>query len=315
MTAELAPYLPAPHIVALADEQRRAACATTSTTTRPHAIGKLRAFLGNLGVVLRAYAWTMSLGARGLREVAEVSVLNNNYLEAQLREMRGVGYPFAPGRRRLDQIRYSFGELKEETGFGTVDMRTRFCDYGVQTWFMSHHPWIVPEPFTPEPCESYSKEDIDYWAAAMKASSDDAYETPEHFAAAPHNQSCRRISSWERLEDPAAVGGHLARLPAQASGRSRRRRLTACGPARSGNGSRGLTDERKDAHMCERQTGRQGRLHHRRGQDGQHRLCHGRRLRSGGSGAGHRRHLRAGARVRRAPPPAGATRCPRTPPT
>ena len=79
---------------------------------RPHAIGKLRAFLGNLGVVLRAYAWTMSLGARGLREVAEVRVINNNYLEAQLREIRGIGYPYAPGHRRLDQIRYSFGRAQ-----------------------------------------------------------------------------------------------------------------------------------------------------------------------------------------------------------
>jgi glycine dehydrogenase subunit 2 len=202
VSAELAPYLPAPHIVALADARAPGGVRYHLDYDRPHAVGKLRAFLGNLGVVLRAYAWTMSLGARGLREVAEVSVLNNSYLEAQLREVRGVGYPFAPGRRRLDQVRYSFGELKEETGFGTVDMRTRFCDFGLQTWFMSHHPWIVPEPFTPEPCESYSKDDIDYWAAAMKASSDDAYETPEHFAAAPHNQSCGRITSWERLEDP-----------------------------------------------------------------------------------------------------------------
>jgi glycine dehydrogenase subunit 2 len=202
VTAELAPYLPAPHIVALPDEEAPDGVRYHLDYDRPHAIGKLRAFLGNLGVVVRAYAWTMSLGARGLREVAEVSVINNNYLEAQLREIRGVGYPYAPGHRRLDQIRYSFGQLKEDTGFGTVDMRTRFCDYGVQTWFMSHHPWIVPEPFTPEPCETYSKDDIDYWAAAIKASIDDAYETPEHFRSAPHNQSAHRIRTWERFEDP-----------------------------------------------------------------------------------------------------------------
>jgi len=202
VTTQLAPYLPAPHIVALPDESAPDGVRYHLDYERPHAIGKLRAFLGNLGVVVRAYAWVMNLGARGLREVAEVSVINNNYLEAQLREIRGIGYPFAPGHRRLDQIRYSFGALKEDTGFGTVDMRTRFCDYGVQTWFMSHHPWLVPEPFTPEPCETYSKDDIDYWAAAMKASVEDAYETPEHFRSAPHNQSCHRIRTWERFEDP-----------------------------------------------------------------------------------------------------------------
>ena len=177
---------------------------------RPHAIGKLRAFLGNLAVVLRAYAWTMSLGARGLREVAEVSVINNSYLEAQLREVRGVGYPFAPGRRRLDQIRYSFGELKEETGFGTVDMRTRFCDFGVQTWFMSHHPWIVPEPFTPEPCESYSKEDIDYWAAAMKRSATTPTRRPSTSRPAPHNQAATASapgSAWRIPRSGRSPGG------------------------------------------------------------------------------------------------------------
>jgi glycine dehydrogenase subunit 2 len=202
VSSELAPYLPAPHLVALADERSPGGLRYHLDYDCPQAIGKLRAFLGNLAVVLRAYAWTMSLGARGLREVAEVAVINNNYLEAQLREIRGIGYPYAAGVRRLDQVRYSLGELKEDTGFGTTDMRTRFCDFGVQTWFMSHHPWIVPEPFTPEPCETYSKEDIDYWAAAMKATSDDAYDSPQHFAAAPHNQSCHRIRTWERLDDP-----------------------------------------------------------------------------------------------------------------
>lgn len=202
VNSELVPYLPAPHLVALADERSPSGLRYHLDYDCPQAIGKLRAFLGNLAVVLRAYAWTMSLGARGLREVAEVSVINNNYLEAQLREIRGIGYPYAAGVRRLDQVRYSFGELKEDTGFGTDDMRARFCDFGAQTWFMSHHPWIVPEPFTPEPCETYSKEDIDYWAAAMKATSDDAYESPEHLAAAPHNQSCHRIRTWERLDNP-----------------------------------------------------------------------------------------------------------------
>lgn len=169
---------------------------------RPHAIGKVRAFLGNPAVVVRAYAWTMSLGARGLREVAEVSTIINNYLESQLREIRGVTYPYAEGHRHLDQIRYSFESLQEDTGFGTEDMRARFCDFGVQTRFMSHHPWIVPEPFTPEPCETYSKEDIEYWAAALKRSVDDAYNRPELLASAPHNQPCARIRTWERFVDP-----------------------------------------------------------------------------------------------------------------
>jgi len=202
VTAELAAYLPAPHIVAVEDGSAEHGIRYHLDTQRPHAIGKLRAFLGNLAVVVRAYAWTMSLGARGLREVAEVSIINNSYLEAQLREIRGVSSPYAEGRRRWDQIRYSFERLKEDTGFGTEDMRARFCDFGVQTWFTSHRPWIVPEPFTPEPCESYSKEDLDYWAAALKRSVDDAYDRPELLASAPHKQACGRIRTWERFVEP-----------------------------------------------------------------------------------------------------------------
>jgi glycine dehydrogenase subunit 2 len=202
VAADLVPYLPAPHIVAVEDASAESGTRYHLDAERPHAIGKLRAFLGNLAVVVRAYAWTMSLGARGLREVAEVSVINNNYLESQLREIRGISHPYAEGHRRLDQIRYSFGRLQEDTGFGTEDMRARFCDFGVQTWFMSHRPWIVPEPFTPEPCETYSKEDIDYWAAAMKRSVDDAYGQPEVIVTAPHNQACDRIRTWERFVDP-----------------------------------------------------------------------------------------------------------------
>ena len=202
VAAGLAQYLPAPHIVAVEDAAAESGTRYHLDAARPHAIGKLRGFLGNLAVVVRAYAWTMSLGARGLREVAEVSIINNNYLESQLREIRGISYPYAAGHRRLDQIRYSFGRLQQDTGFGTEDLRTRFGDFGVQTWFMSHRPWIVPEPFTPEPCETYSKEDIDYWAAAMKRVADEAYDEPEVLASAPHRQACHRIRTWERFVDP-----------------------------------------------------------------------------------------------------------------
>ena len=63
---------------------------------------------GNAPIVLRGYAWIMQLGADGLREVAECSVLNNNYLEKKLREIPGVVVQYAEGKRRLEQIRYSW---------------------------------------------------------------------------------------------------------------------------------------------------------------------------------------------------------------
>jgi glycine dehydrogenase subunit 2 len=74
-------------------------------------------------------------------------------------------------------------------------------DYGVQSYFKSHHPWIVPEPFTPEPCETYSREDIDHWADVLERVIEEAYADPELVKTAPHRSSGHRIRS-ETLDDP-----------------------------------------------------------------------------------------------------------------
>ena len=66
--------------------------------------------------MLRAYAWIMSLGAEGLNEVAEIAVLNNNYLEKLLLAIPGVSESYGEGKVRLDQIRYSWEKLTEDTG-------------------------------------------------------------------------------------------------------------------------------------------------------------------------------------------------------
>jgi glycine dehydrogenase subunit 2 len=193
VTAELEKFLPIPVIVKKGNRYHL-------DYDRPHSIGKVRDFMGNLQVVLRAYAWAMSMGAQGLREAAEVSMINNNYLEKKLLAIPGVTKPYMG--RRLDQTRYSLEKMKNETGIGTEDADCRFVDYGVQSYFTSHHPWIVPEPFTPEPCETYSKADIDYWAAVMARVGQEARINPEKVRTAPHNSSIHRIDPGP-LDDPA----------------------------------------------------------------------------------------------------------------
>ncbi len=153
---------------------------------RPDSIGKVGDFYGNIQVVLRAYAWIMSLGAEGLNTVAEIAVLNNNYLEKLLLEIPGVSESYGPGKRRLDQIRFSWEKLAQDTGVTSEDVERRMIDYGVQAYWLSHHPFVIPEPFTPEPTEAYSKEEIDYWAAVMRQISKEAYENPEIVKSAPH---------------------------------------------------------------------------------------------------------------------------------
>ena len=168
---------------------------------RPQSIGKVREFLGNAEVVLRAYAWVMSMGAEGLLETAKVSILNNNYLAKLLLEIPGVVKYYAEGKHRLEQTRYSWEKLEKDTGCGTEDVRRRMMDFGLQAYFTSHHPWVVPEPFTPEPCETYSKEDCEYWAGVLRQISKEAYTDPEILKMAPHNSSIHKVNAAP-LDDP-----------------------------------------------------------------------------------------------------------------
>ena len=169
-------------------------------SNRPDSIGKIRSFMGNWQVVLRAYAWVMSMGAQGLRLVAETAVLNNNYLTKKLLAIPGVTLPYAQGHRRLDQGRFSLEELKEMTGFGTEDIQRRFVDFGIQSYWLSHHPWVVPEPFTPEPCETYSREDCDYWAKALEQACHEAQTNPALIEAAPHGQAKGKLKDHDVFE-------------------------------------------------------------------------------------------------------------------
>ena len=165
-----------------------------------HTIGKVRAFHGVFPAVLRAYAWMMSLGAEGLKEVARVAVLNNNYILGKIRKMHGASVPFDDGSHRIEQVRYSWQKLFEETGVTTEDIAYRMADYGFHLW-SSHHPFLVPQPFTVEPTESYSKRELDEYLLALEQIVREAHEDPELVKTAPHNSVVHRYDpSW--LDDP-----------------------------------------------------------------------------------------------------------------
>jgi glycine dehydrogenase subunit 2 len=195
VTQDLAKFLPLPVIEFDRQNYRL-------NYDRPASIGKVRAFYGVAPVVLKAYAWAMSLGAEGLREVAQVAVLNNNYLLKQMRAIRGVRAPYAPGKHRIEQVRYSWEELARETGVHTDEVGYRAADFGAHYWH-SHHPWIVPEPCTLEPTESYSKAELDEYAAILRQVSDEAYTNPERIKTAPHNSVTHKIVDHTPFDDPA----------------------------------------------------------------------------------------------------------------
>jgi glycine dehydrogenase subunit 2 len=168
---------------------------------RPDSIGKVRPFYGYAPVVLRAYAWVMSLGAEGLREVAEIAVLNNNYLLNRMLEIPGLSAPYAEGKRRIEQVRYSWETLTEETGVHSEELGIRAADFGVHYW-TSHHPFVVPEPCTLEPTESLSKDELDEYVAIVSHVTDEARTDPELVKTAPHNSTIHTIDH-SPLDDPS----------------------------------------------------------------------------------------------------------------
>ena len=194
VTEELAEYLPVP-VVAFDGVKYYL------DYDKPKSIGKVRAFYGVAPVVLKSYAWVMSLGAKGLREVAEIAVLNNNYLLNKVLQIKGVSAPYAKGKRRIEQVRYSWEELREDTGVRSEEIGIRAADFGVHYW-TSHHPWIVPEPCTLEPTESYSKSDLDEYIEVLRHVSDEAYSNPEIVRTAPHNSTIHKIDH-KPLDDPS----------------------------------------------------------------------------------------------------------------
>ena len=167
---------------------------------RPDSIGKIAPFYGNASVVLKAYAWCLSLGAEGLREVAEIAVLNNNYLLNRVLDIPGVSAPYARGKRRIEQVRYSWQDLAEETGVHSEEIGLRAADYGVHYW-TSHHPFIVPEPCTLEPTESYSKAELDEYADILAHVAQEARTDPDVVKTAPHNSTIHTVDH-SSLDDP-----------------------------------------------------------------------------------------------------------------
>jgi glycine dehydrogenase subunit 2 len=194
--APLARFLPRP-VVTCADGRYGL------DSDRPDAIDKIRGFLGNVHTVLKAYAWTMSLGAEGLRAVAETAVLNSNYLLAKLRQIPGIDIPWpANESHRLEQVRYSMERLHAETGVSSSHVKWRMIDYGMQHFMESHVPMLVPQPFTIEPGESYTLDELDECIEIIERIVAEARSEPETVRTAPHRAAVPRIDDTA-AHDPA----------------------------------------------------------------------------------------------------------------
>lgn len=197
VTKTLEPFLPGP----LINKKEDRYLFDYSTRDNPASVGKVRSFYGVAPVVLKAYAWIMSMGAEGLWETAKIAVLNNNYLFKKLMEIDCVDAPYIKGRQRVEQVRYTIEKLYKDTGITSGDIQRRMMDFGLHYW-TSHHPYHIPEPITLEPTETPSKEDLDEYIDTLKYIFKEAYENPEIIKTAPHSSVCHRVDdSWS--DDPA----------------------------------------------------------------------------------------------------------------
>lgn len=156
----------------------------------PQSVGRLSAFNGNAGVLLRAYIYARMLGAEGMRRVAEFATLNANYLMARLRD---AGFELAfPQRRASHEFIVSLKELKDATGVTAMDVAKRLLDKGFHAP-TTYFPMLVPECLLIEPTETESKQTLDEFVEAMSEIRSEARNTPELVKSAPHSTPVRRL--------------------------------------------------------------------------------------------------------------------------
>ena len=192
---ELVEFLPRPLVQKDGDRY-------TLEKDAPNSIGRVREYWGNVPVVVKAYSWARAMGAEGIKDAADLSVLANNYMETRLLQVRGVtrSHPDAT-TPRLEMTRYSLETVANDTGINVFDIQNRMVDFGIDAFWLSHEPWLLPEPFTPEPGELWSKEDIDLWIDVLEHVIDEAYNDPEIVKTAPHNQAIHQVDG-SRVNEP-----------------------------------------------------------------------------------------------------------------
>jgi glycine dehydrogenase subunit 2 len=156
----------------------------------PLTIGRLSSFMGNTGVLLRAYVYMRMLGRAGMQRVSEFATLNANYLMIKLRE---AGFELAyPERRAGHEFVVTLRHEAREYGTNAMDFAKRLLDYGFHAP-TTYFPLLVPECLLIEPTETEAKEDLDAFVAAMIAIRQEAQSEPEKLKGAPWTLPVRRL--------------------------------------------------------------------------------------------------------------------------
>jgi glycine dehydrogenase subunit 2 len=185
VSSRLLPFMPIP-VVGKDGEKYR----WLTEKDLPQSIGRLSAFMGNAGVLLRAYIYMRMLGREGMHRVGEFATLNANYLMARLAKL---GYePAYPTRRASHEFIITAKKQKSDLGVSAMDIAKRLLDYGFHAP-TTYFPLLVPECLLIEPTETESKEALDGFLDAMAAILKEAESQADLVKTAPHTMTVRRL--------------------------------------------------------------------------------------------------------------------------
>ena len=188
VTEELSPYLPGPGVERDGDSYRLEAA-------REDSVGRMMAFHGNVGVMVRAYTYIRSMGGSGLRHASEMAVLNANYVRARLEGVYDLPYK----GRSLHEVVFSDKNL--EGGCHTLDVAKRLIDYGYHPPTI-YFPLVVKGAIMIEPTETESQEVLDEFCDAMIAIAGEARDNPELLHQAPVRSRVRRLDETTAARKP-----------------------------------------------------------------------------------------------------------------
>lgn len=163
----------------------------------PKSVGKVRAFTGSFGILVRTYAYVLANGAEGLKEVSEGAVANSRYVLERVRDV----YKLASEEPAMHEFVISGIGQKENYGCSTLDIAKRLIDYGFHPPTV-YFPLIVPEAMMVEPTETESRMDLDAFADALLQIAEEAKTNPELLHGAPHNAPISRPDEVRAAREP-----------------------------------------------------------------------------------------------------------------
>jgi glycine dehydrogenase subunit 2 len=189
VTSKLEPFLPGPRL-------RKHEGGFRWERDLPDSIGRVRAFHGNFGVILKAYLYIRSLGAEGLQRISRIAVLNANYLQSILKEAYHLPYP----ARCMHECVFTDKGLAP-FGVTTVDVAKRLIDLGFHPPTI-YFPLVVSGALMIEPTETETKEELDRFCSAMLRIVKEAESDPDLLKKAPTRTRLSRLDEVQAARKP-----------------------------------------------------------------------------------------------------------------